>query len=1666
MSTSPSFRCVLLGEQSLMIECGERLRARGHGVIAVVSDASRPRAWAREHDLTLFDHHDALAAEDLGEFDLLLNITWLRMLPPKLLERPQIAAINFHDGPLPRYAGLNAPAWALLHGESRHGVSWHRMATRADAGELLVQEHFDIPAGSTAFELNTRCYEAGLNGFERLLEALESGQLTPIAQDFSQRSYFGAHARPLEAAVLDFRAPAAELERQVQALDFGPYANPLLLPRLRLSAGDLLVRRARALGEASRSDGTSDGLGASSVRPGSVLRCDAQGLVIACSEGALCIEALSCLEGGPIDLLTLAANLPACIESAPATHRVGPGPPWAESHLGTSSSLSLSLPSSAPASSVGNVQATVGQGPPYARAVARGEREAIATLQAIEPLRLPFADVASTPAADAASSTVPATVSASASTSNWTSNSTLASTSGSIPASTSTLPLASRSATASAPAASSHQGVAWSSQHGRIALRARGIDGVSAALLAITRCACVEALPLAIATTPAPDARLVTPLWPALLRPDYQAPPSNFTEQLQAAIARADSVGGVFSDLFAREPSLRGRTPSQRLPLRLQRVASIDPHMERADSDTGSAPAAAALTLLWAKDGRLALASDGSQLSASALRRLADAIEALHTEAESQPGLAAGLLSLLSPEARARLFELAQGEPYASDARSPLQHTRIDALLSAQAAATPEREALCFEGQRISYAELEARAARLARRLSAAGVRPGDRVGLLLQRGVELVVGLIATLKAGAAYVPLDPLYPAERLRYMAEDAQIALLLTDAESAPLIAHASTLDVAADSAEAELPPRAPDADALAYLIYTSGSTGQPKGVMVRHSNVLRFFDGMDAVLGEGAGTWLAVTSISFDISVLELLWTLARGYRMVLYADARRQKSRPSSPSVEAKPIEFGLFFWNVASEAELQARDKYRLLLDAARFADTHGFCAVWTPERHFASFGGLYPNPAVTSAALATITERVALRAGSCVVPLHHPIRIAEEWAVVDNLSNGRVGLSVAAGWAAPDFALRPENHARAKQVMFESAEQVQRLWRGETLRFPGPQGDVDVRTLPRPVQAELPLWVTTAGNPETFAEAGRLGANVLTHLLGQTVEEVRAKIAAYRRARREAGHAGRGTVTLMLHSFIGDSRAAVEAAVRGPMKDYLRSAMALVKAAAWHFPTFRQQLNAEQGKSLDAFFAEANEADMDALLEFAFQRYFGESGLFGTPEDALAMVERVAAADVDEIACLIDFGIDAQTVLDHLPHLDRLRALSAERGLRAAGAREDHSLPALLDREGITHLQCTPSMAAMLVEDPACAAGLAKLDHLLLGGEALPPALAQRLAALGVRCISNVYGPTETTVWSTADRVDADALQASTPIGRPLRGQSLYVLDPRQQPLPPGLTGELVIGGGGVTGGYWQRPELTRERFLPDPFRPLSAAAWMYRTGDLGRLREDGRYECLGRVDSQVKIRGYRIELGEIEARLCALPGIAEAAVVLREDRPGDQRLIAYVRAPGLDAPALEQRREALGAQLPEFMRPAAIVGVAELPRTPNGKLDRRALPAPAAHADTVGPTAALHGTEAIVAELWCRALGRSQVGSRDNFFDLGGHSLLVVQLLGELRQRFDRPIQMTDLFRHTTVESLARFLGDGEPAETAAERARARAQGRQALLARRRGGVETAS
>ena len=392
------------------------------------------------------------------------------------------------------------------------------------------------------------------------------------------------------------------------------------------------------------------------------------------------------------------------------------------------------------------------------------------------------------------------------------------------------------------------------------------------------------------------------------------------------------------------------------------------------------------------------------------------------------------------------------------------------------------------------------------------------------------------------------------------------------------------------------------------------------------------------------------------------------------------------------------------------------------------------------------------------------------------------------------------------------------------------------------------------------------------------------------------------------------------------------------------------------------------------------------------------------------------------------------------------------AQAAVRSDG---DHSLAGLLRDEGVTHFQCTPTMATMLVSDPDSRPGLARLKHMMVGGEALPPDLARTLSG-------PCDGPGQQHVRTHGNHHLVHGGERMGPeyvsIGEPLLNQSVHVLDNHQQPLPPGMAGEIVIGGLGVTRGYWQRPELTAEKFLPDAFAN-AAGSRVYRTGDLGRFLPDGRLECLGRLDQQVKIRGFRIELGEIETLLREQNGIAEAAVVLRELAPGDQRLIGYVRTEdGSDADP-DSLRAALAWTFPDFMIPSAIVTLKSMPLTPNGKIDRKALPQPVRGSvnHVLRPQAAASDAEGLVMNIWQRALGLSEIGLRDNFFDIGGHSLLVIQVLKELREKVSRPIQMTDLFRHTTIEALARFIDGEVPSGAAAQRGRSRAEMRRSAMAR---------
>lgn len=813
----------------------------------------------------------------------------------------------------------------------------------------------------------------------------------------------------------------------------------------------------------------------------------------------------------------------------------------------------------------------------------------------------------------------------------------------------------------------------------------------------------------------------------------------------------------------------------------------------------------------------------------------------------------------------------------------------IPRLFEEQVRRSPNALAVVFGKQRFSYDDLNRRANQLANYLNGLGISPESRVGILFESSPELLIGLLGILKAGGAYVPLDPSYPAERLHFMIQDAEPVLILVEEDLLGRLSVDSSRVVVWQHVQEEVRSQSEQMEEVpidpanaAYVIYTSGSTGRPKGVVVQHRNVVNFFAGMRTLLGPEPRSWLALTSISFDISVLELFGTLTHGGGVIIHREPQRSKAREPATG---RSLAFSLFYF--AADEAARGQSKYELLLEGAKFADTHGFEAVWTPERHFHQFGGLYPNPAITSAALATVTKRIRLRAGSVVLPLHDPIRVAEEWSVVDNLSAGRVEISFASGWHSNDFVLAPKRFADRRDLMFRQIEEVRQLWRGDSITRRGGGGNlVEVAVLPRPVQAELPVWITAAGSPDTFRRAGAVGADVLTHLLGQSMEDLAQKIRLYRESRRDHGFdPDTGRVALMLHTFVGENLEEVQALVREPFRNYLRSSVDLLVQPA-----------RAAGQQLDT--RNLSSRDLEKLLDTAFDRYFRTSGLMGTVESCLLTLKHLRQIGVDEVACLIDFGVPEDSVIESLDNLDRLRVASS---MAAVARIRESSLADAIRLHQVTHLQCTPSMARLLSEDPEAAAALGKLRTLLLGGEPLSSSLAHDLKEKTSAQLYNMYGPTETTVWSTAYEVTTTV--DPIPIGSPLANTQVYIVDKDLEPVPAGAAGELVIGGEGVARGYHRQPALTADRFVADPLGRTPGGR-LYRTGDRGRYRPDGTIEFLGRLDDQVKIRGYRVEPGEVENALIAHAMVKESAVVAEADSVGEQRLIAYVvlREPSL--------------------------------------------------------------------------------------------------------------------------------------------------------------------
>lgn len=1547
MSQQSSFSCYLIGGDSLLIECGEVLLARGHEVLGVVTNAPRLSQWAASKSIA------TLAADDhYGEklkatpFDYLFSITHLDLIKDEVLALPEKMAINFHDGPLPAYAGLNAPAWALINQEEHYGISWHQIVPGVDKGDLLKQVMFDVAANETSLSINTKCFAAALESFPVLLDELMAGSAQPIEQDLSERSYFGKFKRPDAMGFLNWDNTASALAAFIRAMNFGEYPNLLTTPKIHLN-GRLFV-----IVEAVSQEQVSD------FEPGTVISIEESTINVATVEGVLSLTKLASLSGETIAL----SDTGICVGD----------------HLNNLSSVRLNQ------LHLANER------------LCRSDEYWSKRLASLDPVEIPYCN-------------------------NETSVDALAehyrSLAVEVPGDFSRI--------------SGGNELALAAAFGILLARLGRKFEFDVALTNTEISAQAEIL-----------TKVVSDRTVVYLSVDAAQDTENALSNISQDIEQALERGGWTQDILGRYPELHNRPELNNgtaLPVALA-VGQDRPLL------------GTAVTLAVSASGAT-FHFDNRRLNDKEANKLATQFATLLSNMVANPRQACGEIELLSQQQKRTILESWNATTVSYDNTQCLQQ-----LFERQVESRPNATALVFENQSISYSELNQLANNLAHELIKREVKADELVGVHVERSIDLLVATLGVWKSGAAYVPLDPAFPTERISYMVGDANMRLIITQTAIAEDLPSSDAEVICVDSLEQATvtlpnPNLNISASNLAYVIYTSGSTGNPKGVMVEHRNVVNFFVGMDGrIENDPPGTWLAVTSLSFDISVLELFWTLTRGFKLIVYKEDRGAQQAAAEKKLQRRSMEFGLFMWG---NDDAPGSSKYHLMMEGAKYFDENGFNAVWTPERHFSAFGGPYPNPAVTSAALAAVTKNVQIRSGSIVSPLHHPIRIAEDWAVVDNLSDGRVGLSFAAGWQPNDFIIRPESHKNNKQVMMEQIDIVKRLWRGEAVEFENPLGDkAQITTLPRPVQKELPIWFTTAGNPESYRQAGSMGVNVLTHLLGQSVEEVTEKIRIYREARKEAGlDPAAGKVTLMLHTFVGESDDEVRELVREPMKNYLRSAMKLVIDYAWSFPAFKRPGGADS-KPEDINIKNLTQEETDTILDFAFDRYFETSGLFGTTETCALMVDRCKAADVDEIACLLDFGVATEKVMAGLPLLKQVKD-EANSHVGETDDELDLSLPAQLERHQVTHFQCTPSMARMLCFDNEARKQLAKLKHVMVGGEAFPNSLANDLKSILTGRLTNMYGPTETTIWSSTQEVnDPDSI----PIGRPIANTDVYILDPNRQPVPPGVPGDLFIGGDGVVRGYLDRPELTAERFIESPFDSSKKIYW---TGDLAKYRDDGVIEFLGRVDHQVKIRGYRIELGEIEALLGKHDAVRDCVLLLREDNPGDQRLVAYI-VPVALAPDTGDLKNYLRTRLPEYMVPNDVVVLDSMPLTPNGKIDRKQLPSPhglaqKTVAEYVAPENEL---QEIIVKVWQETLQIDKVGVNDNFFDLGGHSLLIVRVHQQLKERLEKPISLTDLYRFPTIRTLTEFLNADDVNASLKQSSDRAARRRERLGLRKRG------
>ncbi|MEM7286251.1 MAG: AMP-binding protein, partial [Actinomycetota bacterium] len=846
------FSCFLVGDDTLTHRCGEMLVAGGHDVRGVITDAADVRTWADENELPVVGHdEDPLALVTAEPFDYLFSIANLKILSDELVARAQVGTINFHDGPLPAYAGVHSTSWALMNGEPRHGVSWVYVTDVIDGGAIAAARAVEITEDETSFSLNTKCFEAGMETFEQLIGGLADGTNAPQEQDLARRSYFGMWKRPTAAGLIRWDRPASELRSLVRALDLGPtHTNILGVAKVAIGDTAFIVRQAET------------GPDHASAAPGTVLDITDDAIVVGAVDGSLAITELASLAGEAlaVDGVCAATGL-----------EIGQRLPVIGDEDADAIDARLS-------------------------SVSRHERTWERELAAARLVELPYIDATAEPSDETTdhSVTVAADFAALAD-ERWPDC---------------TLPEAT----------------------------------AAAFLLYLVRLGADQTLTVGLHADAGPDGRLFASRVPWNGSIDTAEPAWSQLDAVLTTLATVTAAGTHLRDLAARMPALRGR--------------DIDPDAYPIAVDLGRTAEGAVST-----DGAaVTLRVTGADISLVSRNGVVDPDDGARMATQFGTFLAGLANDADRPLHQLPLLTAAEAEEILTEWNRtqgdyPTDET-IPSLFAAQVERTPDAVALAYREDEITYRELDRRSSQLANRLVELGVGRDVVVAISVDRSIEMVVSLLAVHKAGGAYLPLDPSYPKERIAFILEDASAAVLISSSDLVHTLPHHNGDVVLVDTDSELIATYADDIDVvvapdqLAYVIYTSGSTGKPKGVMVEHGNAVSFFWGMDERIPHQEGdVWLAVTSLSFDISVLEIFWTLCRGLKVVIYNNDLAMSQERTNAAV-GTPIDFSVFYFS--ADAGENPDDKYRLLIEGAKFADANGFTAVWTPERHFHEFGGL----------------------------------------------------------------------------------------------------------------------------------------------------------------------------------------------------------------------------------------------------------------------------------------------------------------------------------------------------------------------------------------------------------------------------------------------------------------------------------------------------------------------------------------------------------------------------------------------------------------------------------------------------------------------------------------------------------------------------------------